>query len=85
MTVRRAHTSAKISSTLIAKGKAGTNSLQVPNMEEINPFGRRQSVHWSAHDVKVAYFQEAHTSRNVMQTMGIPNSPDVEDFFFALI
>ena len=44
----------------------------------------QKSVHWSAYDVKVAYFQEAHPSRNVIQKRvwqdRNPNSPDMEGF-----
>ena len=62
---------------MIAKDKAGGNSLQVPGMENIHSngnlkrheaTGHPKSVHWSAHDMKVAYIQEAHPSRIVVQT-----------------
>ena len=63
-------------SNRIAKDKAGGNSLQVPRMEKIHAEGNLKrheatgppkSVHWSAHDMKVAHIQEAHPSRNVTQ------------------
>ena len=77
---------------MIAKNKAGGNTLHVTDMVKNhaagNPkrhkaIGLTKAANLPAHDVKVAYFQEAHPIRHVTQKRvrheRNPNSSDFKD------
>ena len=80
-------------SKMIAKSKAAGNSLQDPQLENLDAkgnlkrqkaTGHKKTCHWSEQDMKLAHFPEAHPRRNVVQQRvwqdRSPNSPDIEGF-----